>query len=92
MVLGPDTQMKDASNLPGGSSRKTFMTTPVVMNLVISEKTGAAGVSNGNKDDPIACPFPIPGSGWSAANAKRININSITLSSFNLGTPQTHEQ
>jgi hypothetical protein len=95
MVLGPDTHMKEARSRPGGSSRKTFITTPVVLKVVISEKVGDVDGSEegqdggGGETEGIACPLAVGRNGGSSSGKeRRIRINSITLSSFNLSMHQ----
>ena len=64
-----ETQMKADNNLSDGSSRKTFMTTPVVLNSVTWENTGGCGELS--PEGP-------------SENASLIRTNSMTRSSSKL--------
>jgi len=70
MVFEVDTQMKADNSLDVGSSRKTFMTTPTVLNVARFEKIGG--------DEGSTWPFPDGSSG----NCSFIRTNCIRRSSY----------
>lgn len=72
-----DTQMKADSNRSDGSSRKTFITTPVVLNSVTCEKIGGSGELS--PDGP-------------SENVSRMSTNCMTRSSSYLSKSKHSEE